>query len=203
MISATFVYFVFHGCDSLVWNIKIRNTIYMNQCTFCLLPTPFLWRSMAKKLTHDYESQCVSVERMISKLQERKVWCCHCLLTKSEPALCDPMDCNPPGSPVGGILQTRTLEWVAVSFSRGASQPRDRTRISYICIGNRFFTTEPPRNPQIWCDVVTKIETQREPVPVSMPHSLPLKSSYQEALKSAPQCYQRDNLRTVSFSSHS
>ena len=31
--------------------------------------------------------------------------------------LCDPMDCSPPGSPVPGILQARTLEWVAISFS--------------------------------------------------------------------------------------
>ena len=31
--------------------------------------------------------------------------------------LCNPMDCSPPGSPVPGILQARTLEWVAISFS--------------------------------------------------------------------------------------
>ena len=31
--------------------------------------------------------------------------------------LCDPMDCSPPGSPIPGILQARTLEWVAISFS--------------------------------------------------------------------------------------
>ena len=33
------------------------------------------------------------------------------------PALCDPMDCSPPGFPVPGILQAKTLEWVAISFS--------------------------------------------------------------------------------------
>ena len=38
--------------------------------------------------------------------------------------LCDPIDGSPPGSPVPGILQARTLEWVAISFSRGSSQPR-------------------------------------------------------------------------------
>ena len=36
---------------------------------------------------------------------------------QSCPTLCDPIDGNPPGSPVPGILQARTLEWVAVSFS--------------------------------------------------------------------------------------
>ena len=33
------------------------------------------------------------------------------------PTLCDPIDSSPPGSPVSGILQARTLEWVAISFS--------------------------------------------------------------------------------------
>ena len=36
---------------------------------------------------------------------------------QSCPTLCDPMDCSPPGSPIPGILQARTLEWVAISFS--------------------------------------------------------------------------------------
>ena len=36
---------------------------------------------------------------------------------QSCPTLCDPIDCSPPGSPVPGILQARTLEWVAISFS--------------------------------------------------------------------------------------
>ena len=50
--------------------------------------------------------------------------------------LCDPVDGSPPGSLVPGILQARTLEWVAISFSRGSSQPRDRTHVSYVsCIG--------------------------------------------------------------------
>ena len=38
-------------------------------------------------------------------------------LLQSCPTLCDPIDSSPPGSPVPGILQTRTLEWVAISFS--------------------------------------------------------------------------------------
>ena len=46
------------------------------------------------------------------------------------------------GSSVHEILQARILERVAISFSRGSSQPRDRTRVS--CIAGEFFTTEPP-----------------------------------------------------------
>ena len=40
---------------------------------------------------------------------------------QSRLTLCDPMDCSPPGSSVHGISQTRILEWVAISFSRGSS----------------------------------------------------------------------------------
>ena len=50
--------------------------------------------------------------------------------TRLCPILCDPMDCSPPGSSVHGILQTRILEWAAIPFSRGSSQPRDRTQVS-------------------------------------------------------------------------
>ena len=53
--------------------------------------------------------------------------CCFCLVIQSCPSLCDPMDCSPPGSSAHGISQARTLEWVAISFSRGSSQPRDQT----------------------------------------------------------------------------
>ena len=54
------------------------------------------------------------------------------------PTLCDHMDHSPPGSSVHGILQTRILEWVAISSSRGSSQPRDQTQVC--CIAGRFFT---------------------------------------------------------------
>ena len=48
--------------------------------------------------------------------------------------LWDPMDCSLPGSLVHGIFQTRVLEWVAVSFSRGPSWPRDWTQVSCIAL---------------------------------------------------------------------
>ena len=40
------------------------------------------------------------------------------------------MGCSLPGSSVHGIFQARVLEWVAISFSKGSSQPRDRTQVS-------------------------------------------------------------------------
>ena len=49
---------------------------------------------------------------------------------------CGPMDCGPPGSSVHGISQARTVEQIAISYSRGSSQPRDRAYISCSsCIG--------------------------------------------------------------------
>ena len=48
------------------------------------------------------------------------------------------MDCSLPGSCVHGILQARTLEWVAIPLSKGSSQPRDQTQVS--CVAGGFFT---------------------------------------------------------------
>ena len=50
----------------------------------------------------------------------------------------DPIDCSLPGTSVHGILQVRILEWVATSFSRGSSRPRNQTQVSGIA--DRFFT---------------------------------------------------------------
>ena len=62
-------------------------------------------------------------------------------LSQSCPTLCDPMDCI-----VHGILQARILEWVAFPFSRGSSQPKDRTQVSHIAGG--FFTIWTTREAQ-------------------------------------------------------
>ena len=58
------------------------------------------------------------------------------------PTLCDPMDYT-----VHGILQARILEWGAVPFSKGSSQPRDRTQVSHIAGG--FFSSWATREAQI------------------------------------------------------
>ena len=63
---------------------------------------------------------------------------CACMLNCVQ--LFNPMDCIPSGSSVHGILQTRILEWVAMPFSRGSSQPRSWTCISCVkCIESGFF----------------------------------------------------------------
>ena len=66
------------------------------------------------------------------------------------------MNCGPPGSSVGGILQARILQGIAISFSRGPSWPRDQTLV--FCIAGRFFT--------IW--TTGKIQPQRKALPKSV-----------------------------------
>ena len=70
---------------------------------------------------------------------ETEAWImvCEVLVAQLCPTLCDPMDCSPPGSSIHGILQARILEWVAIPFSRGSSQPKDLTQVS--CISGRYF----------------------------------------------------------------
>ena len=60
------------------------------------------------------------------------------LIAQPYPAFCDPMDCRLPGFIVHGILLVRILEWVAIPFSRGSSQSRDRTWVS--STEGTFFT---------------------------------------------------------------
>ena len=62
-------------------------------------------------------------------------------VTKSCLTLWDPMDYSLPSFSVHGIFQAGILEWVAISFSRGSSQPRDRTRVSHVV--GRYLLSEP------------------------------------------------------------
>ena len=63
---------------------------------------------------------------------------------QSCPTLCDPVNCNQSDSSIYGILQTRILEWVAISFSRGSSWPRDWTWVSRLA--GRCFNFWATRN---------------------------------------------------------
>ena len=62
------------------------------------------------------------------------------LFPKLCPILCNPVDCSRPGSSVHGVSQARKLEWVAISFFRGSSQPRDWTQVSCVsCISRQIL----------------------------------------------------------------
>ena len=78
-----------------------------------------------------------------------------CSVAKLCPTLCNCMDCSLPGSSVHGIFQAIILEWVAILFSRGSSQLRDRTQVSRIAV--RFFTIWATREAWLIASSVVKI----------------------------------------------
>ena len=77
-------------------------------------------------------------------------------VTQSCPTLCNPMDYSLPGSYIHGIFQARVLEWVAISFSRGYSWPRDWTQVSRIA--GRGFTIWATREVPLINMVIMMIE---------------------------------------------
>ena len=64
------------------------------------------------------------------------MYCC-CLVTKSCQTLCDPVECSLPASSIRGVFQANILKWVAISFSRGSSWPRDGMHVS--CTGRIHY----------------------------------------------------------------
>ena len=97
------------------------------------------WVCRGLKSTYQYANSRGTNSNQGLKDVLHKVLNCTSEVAQSCPTLCDPGDCSPPGSSVHGILQARILEWVAISFSRGSSGPRDRTPVSHIA--GRFFTS--------------------------------------------------------------
>ena len=95
---------------------------------------PWPWDSPGKDTGEGYHFlfQCIKVKG------ESEV-------AQSCPTLRNPMDCSLPGSSVHGIFQARILECVAISLSRGSSQPTDK--LTSPALAGRFFTTEPPGKP--------------------------------------------------------
>ena len=79
-----------------------------------------------------------SWNQALSRVSDWSFCCCSCCCLAVKLFFCDPIDCNLPGSSVHGIFQARILEWLAISFSRGSSRPRDQTQVS--CIAVRLFT---------------------------------------------------------------
>ena len=99
------------------------------------------------------------------------------LVTQSYLTLSDPVNCSLPSSSVHGILQARILEWVAIPFSRGSSQPRDRTLVS--CTAGRFFI--------IWATREIHISAYSFIIEYGRPYCLIVRNSFPFPLLREPQ----------------
>ena len=117
----------------------------------CLRQTPNGEKTSSLLFNHVWPRTCCLV---FSHLFSRKpcVWACVCvcvcvcvLIAQLCPALCNPVDCS---SSVHGIFQARTLEWVAISFSKGSSQSRDRIQVWLHC-RQILYQLSHQRSPQI------------------------------------------------------
>ena len=62
---------------------------------------------------------------------------------QSCPTLCDPIDSSPPGSPVPGILQARTLEWVAISLSNASKRKAKVKSLSHVRLSDPMDCSPP------------------------------------------------------------
>ena len=104
---------------------KVVSVVYLNtRCSFSC----FLSQNQSRLLECSLDEPCaISFRLYLIQLQDVVVQALNCVKL-----FCDPMDCSPPGSFVHGISQARILEWVAISFCRGYSRPRDQTHISCI-----------------------------------------------------------------------
>ena len=85
-----------------------------------------------------------------------------CVCAQSCLTLCDPMDCSPPGSTFHGILQARILEWVAISYCRESSQPRDQICLSCSsCIGRWILYYFGNRQPSFLGQILRKVQSPK------------------------------------------
>ena len=127
------------------------------------------WQVQQENFAHHYQMRALTLDLLCASsfndLQALTHWssqlpcrtgsviiptlCLHaCSVASVVQTLCDAMDCGLPDFSVHGILQARTLEWVAIPSFRGSSQPRDWTWVSCIAyITGRFLTTEPLGKP--------------------------------------------------------
>ena len=119
-----YVYFILKGVKHKSLFLKHR-----------LCTATFYQRALYKTMEWGVCLQWKNLTNTVSKSWPRST-CCYCLVVPSCPVLCEPMDCSLPASSVDGIFQIRILEQVAISSSKGFSQPRDGICISFVsCIG--------------------------------------------------------------------
>ena len=129
--SLPFAVSISQSLAPLLFLEKAKMLLYQGICScfFCL-------NSFPRKL---HDSFITSIKYLLKESESEVAQLC--------PTLYDPLGYSLPGSSVHGIFQARVLEWVAISFSRGSSQPRDWTQVSHI-VGRCFIiwaTREAPK----------------------------------------------------------
>ena len=134
------------GCN---WEANERSsTLAQLQTSKAIRVLPSVWRYKTSfntlaavrsnsNINHSWPLYKAGVGGAVKNLSITYRCVCACQLLSCA-RLCDCMDCSPPGSSVHEILQARTLEWVAISFSRGSSRRKDPTQVS--STAGRFFT---------------------------------------------------------------
>ena len=123
---------------------------------------------------------------------------CRSEVAQSCPTLRHPIDCSLPGFSVHGIFQARVLEWVVISFSRGSSRPRDRTRVS--CIVDRCFTLQ-FSSVQFSCSVVSNSLWPHESQHARPPCPSPTPGVHSDSGPSSQWCHPAISSSVVPFSS--
>ena len=126
--TATTKLLLFYYCRFLWWLTGSRAS---QEKAIILIRTP----KEVENMSHGditLHTQLRDILKMVPKCTSwlKRILCPQ--LLQSCLTLCDPMDCRPPGSSVHGILQTRTLAWVAMPSSRRSSLPRDQTWVSKV-----------------------------------------------------------------------
>ena len=140
-------------CAACIWWVEAREAA---QCLTMCMTAPHSFKKIIQtrasaglNLRNPGLNNLTSADNWLSALLTLNLNICQYINTaehfvfQSCLTLCDPMDYSPPGSSVHSILEARILEWVAISFSRRSSRPRDRAWVS--CTAGRLFTIWAPR----------------------------------------------------------
>ena len=130
------------SCSCLVWDtpwlsydLSVLNSV-KHSMTGCLLRgckslLQLTWILRASLRLTRPQATCVCVDRSAAAAAKSLQSC---------PTLCDPIDCSPPGSPAPGILQARTLEWVAISFPNAWKWKVKVKSLSCVCLFSSPWT---------------------------------------------------------------
>ena len=128
--NAFYLYFILFALCLSFKSVKSPHGIQTENICFRILFKIFYVQRYIKAYMHIYNFKTMSEYLMKFSWmcshehpENNLMWKVKVLVVQSCPSLCKPVDCSPPGSSVHSILQARILEWIAISSSRGSSDP--------------------------------------------------------------------------------